>query len=152
MKVTRNQKKKTSHEAMRNREIWQEIIDGNLDRKYQLTEISPIVAKHLSKWKGKDLFLPNIKTLTPEEAKYLSDWKGEWLSLNNIKSLSTDVAKYLATWRGQHLSLNGLKKISPEVVECLMQWPGKELEVIGLKPIARLNLSRKKIYFNKKIQ
>ena len=151
MKATRNQKKKTSNEAMRNREIWQEIIDGNFDRKYQLTEISSIVAKHLSKWKGKDLFLPNIKILTSEEAKYLSYWKGEWLSLNNIKSLSTDVAKYLARWHGQRLSLNGLEKISPEVVKYLMQWPGKELELIGLKPIAKLNFSRKRIYFNKKI-
>ena len=140
------QKAGVSKEEITNREIWQEICDGNLDRKHELTALSLKSAKYLSEWQGKDLFLGKLIRLSPEEAKYLSKWKGKWLSLNGLSELSPEAAKHLSQWKGNRLSLNGLKEVSPEVVEYLSQWQGEELELVSLKGISHWEESGKKVH------
>ena len=140
------QKACLSKEEITNREIWQEICDGNFDRKHELTALSLKSAKYLSEWQGKDLFLGKLIKLSPEEAKYLSKWKGKWLSLNGLSELSPEAAKHLSQWKGNRLSLNGLKKVSPEVVEYLSQWQGEELELVSLKGISHWEESGKKVH------
>ena len=140
------QKACLSKEDITNREIWQEICDGNFDRKHELTALSLESAKYLSEWQGKDLFLGKLIKLSSEEAKYLSQWKGKWLSLNGLSELSPEAAKHLSQWKGNRLSLNGLKKVSPEVVEYLSQWQGEELELVSLKGISHWDESGKKVY------
>ncbi|MCJ7580769.1 MAG: hypothetical protein MUP98_09585, partial [Candidatus Aminicenantes bacterium] len=54
------QKAGVSKEEITNREIWQEICDGNFDRKHELTALSLESAKYLSEWQGKDLFLGKL--------------------------------------------------------------------------------------------
>lgn len=140
------QKAGVSKEEITNREIWQEICDGNFDRKHELTALSLKSAKYLSEWQGKDLFLGKLIKLSPEEAKYLSKWKGKWLSLNGLSKLSPEAAKHLSQWKGNRLSLNGLKEVSPEVVEYLSQWQGEELELVSLKGISHWEESGKKVH------
>jgi len=140
------QKACLSKEEITNREIWQEICDGNFDRKHELTALSLKSAKYLSEWQGKDLFLGKLIKLSPEEAKYLSKWKGKWLSLNGLSKLSPEAAKHLSQWKGNRLSLNGLKEVSPEVVEYLSQWQGEELELVSLKGISHWEESGKKVH------
>jgi len=135
-----------SKEEITNHEIWQEICDGNFDRKHELTALSPEAAKILSEWQGKDLFLSKLVKLSPEAAKYLSKWKGKWLSLNGLSNLSPEAAKHLSQWKGSRLSLNGLKKMSPEVVEYLSQWQGEELELVSLRGISHWEESGKKVH------
>ena len=140
------QKAGVSKEEIRNREIRQEICNGNFDRKHELTGLSLESAKYLSEWQGKDLFLGKLIRLSPEEAKYLSKWKGKWLSLNGLSELSPEAAKHLSQWKGNRLSLNGLKEVSPEVVEYLSQWQGEELELVSLKGISHWEESGKKVH------
>lgn len=140
------QKARLSNEEITNREIWQEICDGNFDRKHELTALSLKSAKDLSEWQGKDLFLGKLIKLSPEEAKRLSKWKGKWLSLNGLSELSPETAKHLSQWKGNRLSLNGLKEVSPEVVEYLSQWQGEEIELVSLKGISHWEESGKKIH------
>jgi hypothetical protein len=140
------QKAYFSKEEITNREIWQEICDGNFNRKHELTALSLKSAKYLSEWQGKDLFLGKLIKLSPEEAKYLSQWKGKWLSLNGLSELTPEAAKHLSQWKGNRLSLNGLKGVSPEVVEYLSQWQGEDLELISLKGISHWEESGKKIH------
>jgi hypothetical protein len=139
-------KARISKEEITDREIWQEICNGNFDRKHELTALSPEAAKYLSEWQGKDLFLSKLVKLSPETAKYLSKWKGKWLSLNGLTNLSPEAAKHLSQWKGSRLSLNGLKEVSPEVVEYLSQWQGEELELVSLKGISQWEESGKKVY------
>ncbi len=140
------QKAGVSKEEITNREIRQEICNGNFDRKHELTVLSLESAKYLSEWQGKDLFLGKLIKISPEEAKYLSKWKGKWLSLNGLSELSSEAAKHLSQWKGNRLSLNGLKEVSPEVVEYLSQWQGEELELVSLKGISHWEESGKKIH------
>jgi hypothetical protein len=135
-----------SKEEIPDHEIWQEISNGNFDRKHELATLSPEAAEHLSEWQGKDLFLSKLVQLSPEAAKHLSKWKGKWLSLNGLTHLSPKAAKHLSQWKGSRLSLNGLKEVSPEVVEYLSQWQGEELELVSLKGISHWEESGKKVY------
>jgi hypothetical protein len=135
-----------SGEASANEEIWREICEGNFDRKHELTTLPPTVAKCLSEWKGKDLFLSKLTHLSPEAAKHLAQWNGRWLSLNGLSELSPEAARYLSEWQGSRLSLNGLKEVSPEVVVSLYQWHGDELELVSLNNINRWDKSGKKVH------
>ena len=146
--IYESRKKRTyvSNEEKTNREIWEEICNGDFSRKHELTALSPEAAKALSEWTGKDLFLGKLTRLSHDEAKYLSTWKGRWLSLNGLTQLTPDAAMYLSQWQGNRLSLNGLKKVSPEVVEYLSQWRGDDLELVSLKNISQWKESGKKVH------
>ena len=124
-----------SEEDKRNYEIWQEICDGNFDRKHDLSKLSLKATIFLSQWEGKDLSLNRLIKLSEEVAKHLSRWKGEWLSLNGLAELSPEVAKHLSQWGGERLSLNGLRHLPPEAAKYLSQWKGQQLELIGIKDI-----------------
>lgn len=118
-----------------NMRIWQEICVGNLSRKYELTKLSLNVAKCLSQWEGKDLFLNGITELPASIAGQLSKWEGEWLCLNGLTELSPEAAEGLSRWRGIRLSLNGLIELTPQAAKHLSQWRGKQIEVVGLAKI-----------------
>jgi len=111
--------------------VWQEICDGTLSRKYELTKLSLNAAKCLSQWEGKDLFLNGITELPASIAGQLSLWKGEWLCLNGLTELSPEAAKDLSRWRGIRLSLNGLIELTPQTAKYLSQWQGKQIELVG---------------------
>ncbi|MDY6793010.1 MAG: hypothetical protein SWH54_17230 [Thermodesulfobacteriota bacterium] len=116
-----------------NRMIWEEICNGNFQRKNEITTLSTEAAKCLSKWKHADLFLNGISEISPEAAKYLLKWKGNWICLNGVKTLSAETAKHLFQWQGNWISLNGLGEISSGMTRYLPQWQGNQLELMGLK-------------------
>ena len=148
-----NRKKELlSQENQKNREISQEICNGNFDRKYELTELSPEAAECLSKWKGKDLFLNGLTSLSPKAAKKLSQWHGEWLSLNGLSKLSPEAAKYLSQWQGKWFSLNGLTELSPEVSKYLSQWNGNQIEMVSLKHMAEWEKSGGRLFIPEKFR
>ena len=116
-----------------NRMIWEEICNGNFQRKNEITTLSAEAAKCLAKWKHADLFLNGISEISPESAKYLLKWKGNWICLNGVKTLSAETAKHLFQWQGNWISLNGLGEISSGITRYLTQWQGNQLELMGLK-------------------
>ena len=151
-KNPKRKKELLSQENQKNREISQEICNGNFDRKYELTELSPEAAECLSKWKGKDLFLTGLTSLSPKAAKKLSQWHGEWLSLNGLSKLSPEAAKYLSQWQGKWFSLNGLTELSPEVSKYLSQWNGNQIEMVSLKHMAEWEKSGGRLFIPKKFR
>ncbi len=118
-------------------QISKSICDGQYERKYLLTALTPQTAKCLAKWPGMDLYLNGLTHLPPAAAKQLAQWPGEWLSLNGLKSLSADAAQYLSQWTGKRMSLNGITVLSPEATAYLAKWQGEQLEMIGLTSIGR---------------
>ena len=115
-----------------NIEIWKELSNGIFDNVNKLTKLSIASAECLSKWKGKDLYLNNITTLTPKITKKIVEWKGDWLCLNGLSALSPDTAKHLFKWNGKRISLNAIKKLSEKEAEYISDWQGKHLEMINL--------------------
>lgn len=130
-----------SNEDKKNHEIWQDIYEGNFDRMFELTQLSPKAARSLSQWEGKILSLNNLSNLSLEAAKYLSQWDGEWLSLNGLTTISDNAARYLSQWDGEWLSLNGLVKLSPKAAKYLSQCRGKQLEMVSLMHLASVEQS-----------
>jgi hypothetical protein len=112
--------------------IAEEICRGDFSRTNQLTALSPQVARCLTAWSGKDLFLNALTDLSPQAARQLAAWEGTWLGLNGLRELTPETALYLAQWNGRRLSLNGLDRLSPPVVAIFSQWPGDQIELINL--------------------
>lgn len=116
-----------------NRKILNQICKHNYSNVFLLTNLDPEGARCLSNWRGKDLFLNNLKVLSPIEAKYLSKWQGKWLGLNSLTTISPDVAKSLMNWQGDRLSLNNIEDLPDRTAFYLSKWSGKQMELIGLK-------------------
>jgi len=116
--------------------ISEQICNGNYSQKLKLTVLTPKTARCLAQWKGKDLFLNELKVLKPEAARQLAAWKGEWLGLNGLEELSPEAAAYLSRWKGKGLSLNGLSRLSPRVVANLSEWQGDQIELVNVKHMA----------------
>ena len=116
--------------------IWQKICGGNFGMVNKLTELSPEAALCLSKWKGKDLYLGGLNSLSAITAKNIVSWKGEWLCLNGLRTLSPEAAKYLSQWEGKRLSLNGISELSGDTAKQLSNWHGKHLELLGINKIS----------------
>ena len=114
------------------KEITQEICSGIYERTAELTTISAVTARCLSKKPGSDLFLNGLTALTPTAAEHLFQWRGSWICLNGIKELSPAAAQHLFKWEGEWISLNGLAEFSPELATYLMEWEGNQLELMGL--------------------
>lgn len=112
--------------------IAEEICRGDFSRTHQLTALSPQVARCLTAWSGKDLFLNALTDLSPQAARQLAAWEGTWLGLNGLRELTPETALYLAQWNGRRLSLNGLDRFSPPVAAIFSQWPGDQIELISL--------------------
>jgi hypothetical protein len=123
---------KESKKKITDIEIWQELSSGNFNNVNKLTKLSIASAECLSKWKGKDLFLNNITTLTPQITKKIIEWKGEWLCLNGLSAISPEIAKYLFKWDGKRISLNGIKQLSAKEAKYISGWQGNHLEMINL--------------------
>ncbi len=113
-------------------QIIEEICSGNFKRITELSVITTMAARCLSKNSGSDLFLNGLTRLSPDEAKYLFQWQGSWICLNNVKKLAPAAAKYLFEWEGNWISLNGLTEFPPELALYLMEWKGSQLELMGL--------------------
>jgi hypothetical protein len=113
-------------------QIIEEICSGNFKRITELSVITTMAARCLSKNNGSDLFLNGLTRLSPDEAKYLFQWQGSWICLNNVKKLAPAAAKYLFEWEGNWISLNGLTEFPPELALYLMEWKGSQLELMGL--------------------
>ncbi|HKI48495.1 MAG TPA: hypothetical protein VKA69_04160 [Desulfobacteria bacterium] len=135
MPVTDNRAPKNSHpqlQAQINRKILEEILEGKLSRKGELTRLTPEGASALSEWSGKVLDLSRLSSLQPSTAAGLARWEGHWLCLNGVKKISPETARRLSKWPGKRLSLNGLKFVSLEAARELSNWEGMELEMVGL--------------------
>jgi hypothetical protein len=133
--VTDNRVPKNSQpqlEAQINKKILEEILEGKLSRKRELTRLTPEGASALSEWSGKVLDLSRLSSLQSSTAERLARWEGTWLCLNGIKKISPETARSLSKWPGKRLSLNGLRFISEEAARELSNWEGMELEMAGL--------------------
>ncbi len=148
----KSQKKLIAVKDPLNQGIWDKICDGDFSQNFKLTRLSPEAAKCLSKWKGKDLYLNELKELKPEAAKMLSLWKGNWLVLNGLKTLSAESAKHLSRWEGKRLSLNGLESLSPRATFLLSQWDGDQIELIGVKKMGRWRNRYTQIYVSDQLK
>jgi hypothetical protein len=113
-------------------EIIEEICSGNYERTAELTSISAVTARCLSKKPGSDLFLNGLTALSPTAAEHLFQWRGSWICINGIKKLSPAAAQHLFKWKGNWISLNGLTEFAPELSTYLMEWEGNQLELMGL--------------------
>ena len=69
-------------------QIIEEICSGNFKRLTELSVITAMAARCLSKNNGSDLFLNGLTQLSPDEAKYLFQWQGSWICLKNVKKLA----------------------------------------------------------------
>ncbi len=116
-----------------NREILKQICKQDYSHVFLLTDLEPEGARCLSKWKGSDLFINNLKVLTPIEAEYLSKWQGKWLGLNGLTTISPGVARSLMNWQGDRLSLNSIEELPAKTAFYLSKWSGKQIELISLK-------------------
>ena len=114
------------------KEITEEICSGNYERTAELTSISDVTARCLSKKPGPDLFLNGLTALSPTAAEHLFQWRGSWICINGIKELSPAAAQHLFKWEGKWISLNGLAEFSSELATYLMEWEGNQLELMGL--------------------
>jgi hypothetical protein len=123
-----------------------EICAGDFSRNQRLTQLSPEVAKCLSTWDGKDLFLNGLTRLTADAAQYLAAWKGDWLGLNALEELTPEAAHHLAKWKGKGLSLNGLSRLSPQVVSILSEWQGDQIELVNLKHMVHWDNPKTKLF------
>jgi flagellar basal body-associated protein FliL len=112
--------------------IIEEICSGNFKHITELSVITAMAARCLSKNSGSDLFLNGLTQLSPDEARYLFQWQGNWICLNSVKKLAPAAAKYLFEWEGNWISLNGLTEFPPELALYLMEWRGSQLELMGL--------------------
>jgi hypothetical protein len=113
-------------------EIAKEICSGNYERTAELTSLSAVTARCLSKMPGSDIFLNGLTALSPAAAEYLFQWRGSWICLNGIEELSPAAAQHLFKWEGNWISLNGLTEFTPELAAYLMEWEGSQLELMGL--------------------
>ena len=128
--------KKNNDQALSNgmdQEISEEICSGNYERTAELTSMSAVTARCLSKKPGSDLFLNRLTALSPKAAEHLFKWRGSWICINGIKELSPSAAQHLFKWEGKWISLNGLTEFAPELATCLMAWEGNQLELMGLR-------------------
>jgi hypothetical protein len=112
--------------------IIEEICSGDFKHITELSVMTTMAARCLSKNSRSDLFLNGLTQLSPDEAKYLFQWQGDWICLNSVKKLAPAAAKYLFEWEGNWISLNGLTEFSPELALYLMEWKGSQLELMGL--------------------
>ena len=131
--------------------ISKNICSGNYTQKHKLSELTAETARCLAKWKGKDLFLNELKTLRPEAARQLAAWEGEWLGLNGLVELSPEAAAHLARWKGRGLSLNGLTKLSPRVVAILSEWQGQQIELVNVKHMAHWDNSNTRLFLSEEL-
>ncbi|BBO73597.1 hypothetical protein DSCW_10140 [Desulfosarcina widdelii] len=131
--------------------ISEQICNGDYSQKHKLTMLSPKTAGCLAQWKGKDLFLNELKELEPEAARQLATWKGDWLGLNGIEELSPESAAHLARWKGKGLSLNGLSRLSPRVVAILSEWQGDQIELVNVKHMAHWENSKTRLFLSEEM-
>ena len=117
----------------RNQAIWNELCEGNYQRRSDLTTLSPDAARCLANAKESDLFLNSIASLSPEAAKNLFAWEGNWVCLNGLSQISSETARYLFNWNGNWISLNGLHDLRAEAARHLVHWQGRQLELMGLQ-------------------
>jgi len=131
--------------------ISEQICSGNFSQKHKLTVLSTKTARCLAQWKGKDLFLNELKELKPEAARQLAAWKGDWLGLNGIEELSPESATHLARWKGKGLSLNGLSRLSPRVVAILSEWQGDQIELVNVKHMAHWENPKTRLFLSEEM-
>lgn len=75
-------------------------------------------------FKGDELVLDGIETLTVDAARALAEFKGRSLSLDGLQTLSPEAARALAAFAGKTLHLNGLSAISPATALALATFKG----------------------------
>jgi hypothetical protein len=126
-------KSKSVSRTTGNADILKEIVSGNFQNISSLSRLTPEMARHISTWKGKELFLSDLSHLSSKAAAYLAKWEGSWMALNGLDELSPDVARQLVHWKGDRLSLNGLTALDAASARFLSQWQGKQIEVAGLE-------------------
>jgi len=131
--------------------ISEQICNGDYSQKHKLTVLSPKTARCLAQWKGKDLFLNELKELEPEAARQLATWKGDWLGLNGIEELSPESAAHLSRWKGKGLSLNGLSRLSPRVVAILSEWQGDQIELVNVKHMAHWENPKTRLFLSEEM-
>ena len=113
--------KKHGQEIEQNKDIWQEILDGNFKNHEQLTFLLDSVAESLSK-NEEFINLNGLTSLTDEQAKSLSKHKGLF-GLKGLTSLTDKQAESLSKHEGL-IGLGGLTSLTDEQAESLSKHKG----------------------------
>jgi hypothetical protein len=97
--------KKNAKEIEENKEIWEEILDGDFSNYEKITFINYSVALTLSKFQGKDLYLNKLKFIDKDSAHALSQFQGSTLSLMSLNCIDKDSGYALNQFKGFSLRL-----------------------------------------------
>ena len=102
-----------------------------------LTQLSTDLAKALARFKGKDLHLNGIKSLSHSASIELVKGchTGLSLSLNGIEQVAPEVIRTLAQCSYTTLSLNGIRRLTPELAQALSEVRAKSLMLNGLNDL-----------------
>lgn len=101
-----------------------------------LESLSPDVARALCGQEGGILHLDGVTDLSTDTAEALGEFKGGILSLGALTALDVDTAAALATLRCPMLRLGGLKTISDESAKALAEFRG---QLLWLHSLAELS-------------
>jgi hypothetical protein len=126
---------KHGEEIEQNKDIWQEILDGNFKNHRKLTFLIPSVALALSQFKEMWLSLSDLQSINKDIALTLIQFQGMWISLNGLQSINEDIAIALSQFQGQRLFLEGLQSMNKEIAMALSMFQGKRLFLNGLQSI-----------------
>jgi hypothetical protein len=127
--------KKHEKEIQENKDIWQEIVEGDFDNIYKLTFLIPSVSYSLSQFQQNILNLNTLQSIDKDSTTALAQFNGKNLSLNGLQSINPETAFAFSQFKGQHLSLNGIQSIDKYSALALSQFQGKSLTLNGLQSI-----------------
>jgi hypothetical protein len=117
--------KKHGKEIEKNKDIWQEILDGNFDNHEKLTFLISSVAYAFTQFQKECLWLNGLQSINKDSALVLSQLEVDELFLNGLESIDKEVAYAFAQFKGSNLILNGIQIIDKDIFLALSQFKGK---------------------------
>jgi hypothetical protein len=149
--------KKNRKEIQENKNIWQEILNGNFENHNKLTFIIPSIGLALSKFKNNDLGLNKLQSIDKDSAQALSYFQGGDLWLNGLQSIDKDIARALSQFQGNSLYLKKLRAIDINTSVALSKFQGSslflgDLQFIDKDSTQALSHFQGKIYSSSEIE
>lgn len=94
--------------------------------------LTPECAGILSRFKGKELLLTGLKTLSAEAARALSGFQGSILSVQSVEDLPPSVMAEFIPYSGELLCFNGTGTLTIQQARAMSQFKAKELRIFVL--------------------
>lgn len=88
--------------------------------------LRPQSAAPIGSWQAERLGL-GLEVLEPESAALLATFRGGELRLNTLRSLSAESAKALLAWKGTELALNAIETIDTKTAAQFLAWNARDL-------------------------